>query len=134
MRNIFGIGMGIDLNSPICAHTMREAILLRVAIATSIMGLLGLLILADNSKPSDYTPNLAQLDREVKLTGRVVSVVEKERVAFLKLIYPAEVSVVLFKPKELSIEENQSIEVVGIVENNYKGKANIIAYRVSSVG
>ncbi|MBW2988320.1 hypothetical protein KY318_02310 [Candidatus Woesearchaeota archaeon] len=113
---------------------MREAILLRVAIATSIMGLLGLLILADNSKPSDYTPNLAQLDREVKLTGRVVSVVEKERVAFLKLIYPAEVSVVLFKPKELSIEENQSIEVVGIVENNYKGKANIIAYRVSSVG
>ena len=112
---------------------MEDSTLVRVAITIALLGLVGIVLYASRAPSVDFYQNPNTLDREVKLIGRVVNVIDKEKVAFLELSHPELTQVVVFKPGNLSIEPNATVEVTGVLEP-HNGELGLVAYRIAKLG
>ncbi len=109
---------------------MNSNTLLKLSLSFSLIGLLLVFFITQHTTQLNYNPRTNQLNREVKLRGRVVKYLDKGSYAYLTLEHLTQTEVVLFKDKQLSIAENSFVIVTGIIDN-HNGKEQLIAYRLS---
>lgn len=73
-------------------------------------------------------------DDFIKIKGVVSNVVDKEKVAVIKILQPKELTVLLFKKdnKTMPVKQGNEIEVIGKI-NQYENKNEVIADKVRVV-
>jgi len=118
---------------------MKETLLLKIALASALIGLFALYIISDNIAIKEIT--LDEIDKErigntVKISGRVNKVTELDKVTFLDITQPVTTKIVVFREKEkdeaLELEQDDYIEIIGKIED-YEGEMEIIAERIRRV-
>jgi|TARA_Y100000310_G_scaffold345214_1_gene462761 DNA/RNA endonuclease YhcR with UshA esterase domain len=112
---------------------MKEKTLLKIALVTSLLGLLTLYVISDNitlSQTSIEKITLENKDEMIKIKGLVNKVIDTEKVTIINIIQPQEITVVLFKEENTTtkIKENNEVEIIGKVDE-YEGKLEVIAHR-----
>ncbi len=102
---------------------MKDSTLIRIALGISFLGLIALALI----NPDPVSLNTNQLNREVKLTGRVARVGEYEKTIFLKLEHVVTTDITVFKARDLDVRVGDEVVVTGVME---EGK--MIAYRIKT--
>jgi len=113
---------------------MQEKTLLKIALITSLLGLLILYLISSNIEIKEKNIEKITLDNKdefVKLRGIVSRVVDTEKVTIMEITQPQQITVVLFKDenKSMQIQEGNQVEIFGKVDE-YEGKLEIIADRL----
>jgi DNA/RNA endonuclease YhcR with UshA esterase domain len=113
---------------------MKEKALLKVALITSLAGLLILYLINGNIDLKEKNIEKITLDNKgdfVKLKGIVNKVVNTENVVIMEIAQSNEITVVFFKNEnqEININQNNEVEIFGKVDE-YEGKLEIIADRI----
>jgi len=116
---------------------MQEKTLLKTALIISLLGLLILYLISGNIEIKEKNIEkitLENKDEFVKLTGIVSRVVDTEKVTIMEITQPQQITVVLFKDenKSMQIQEGNEVEIFGKVDE-YEGKLEIIADRLRVV-
>jgi len=116
---------------------MKEKTLLKIALITSLLGLLILYLISDNitiDEKNIEKITIENKDEFVKLRGVVSRVTDTERVTIMEITQPQQITVVLFKNenKTMPIQQGNEIEIFGKVDE-YEGKLEIIADRLRIV-
>jgi DNA/RNA endonuclease YhcR with UshA esterase domain len=116
---------------------MKETTLLKIALICSLLGLLILYLISDNTEIKEKNIEKITLDNKdefVKLKGIVNNVVDTEKVVIMEITQPQQMIVVLFKDenKTMPIQQGNEVEVIGKVDE-YEGKLEIIADRLRVV-
>ena len=91
---------------------MKESTLLKIALITSLLGLLILYLISDNIEIKEKNIEkitMENKDEFVKLRGVVSNLINSEKVMILEITQPQEITVVLFK------NENNSINIKEVV-------------------
>ena len=106
---------------------MQESFLLKIALVTSLTGLVLLFVFADSIIVSDST--ISKIDRTdqgnfVKIQGTLKAISNRNGITILQVEQPEVISVVLFSNS--SFTEGQRVEILGKV-SEYSGKEQIIA-------
>lgn len=109
---------------------MRESMLLRIALVTSLLGLVLLFFFAARIELDATT--IAKIDRTdignfVKVQGIVMDVYDAKDYTVLTIEQPETISVIFFG--NASINAKDEIEIIGKV-SEFKGKEQIVADRV----
>jgi DNA/RNA endonuclease YhcR with UshA esterase domain len=111
---------------------MRDSTLFAVALSISLIGITVLFFISDELalEEVDHIDTLVP-DQHVKITGRIISIRQNENVAFLTIAHEniEEIPIVLFKPRYLTLSEDQYVEIEGTVDE-YEGKKQIIGNSV----
>jgi len=110
---------------------MKETILLKIALICSLLGLVILFFISAKIDVGDYKPHQLNdnVGEDVKLTGTIARISHHDGVAFIELRHQSPVTIVLFTNQNISLKVNDSIEVLGEVQD-YKGKNEIIAQKI----
>ena len=116
---------------------MKEKTLLKIALITSLTGLLALYLISSSIDIKESNIEKITIDSKdefVKLKGFVSQVVNSEKVSILEITQPQKIKIVLFKNngKNLSISQGNEVEVFGKVQE-YEGNMEIIAERIRVV-
>jgi DNA/RNA endonuclease YhcR with UshA esterase domain len=116
---------------------MQEKTLLKIALITSLLGLLVLYLISDNIEIKEKNIEkitIENKDEFVKLRGIVNKVIDTEKVTIMEITQPQQITVVLFKNenKTMPIQQGNEIEIFGKVDE-YEGKLEIIADRLRVV-
>ena len=111
---------------------MRESLLLKIALATSLLGLVLLYFFAERIELDESS--IAKLDRTdignfVKGQGKVMKVYDNKEYMVLQIQQPETISVIFFKESNVSIDEQDTVEIIGKV-SEFKGKQQIVADRI----
>jgi len=117
---------------------MKESTLLKIALITSLLGLLILYLISDNIEIKEKNIEkitMENKDEFVKLRGVVSNLINSEKVMILEITQPQEITIVLFKNQNntFNINKGNEVEIFGKVDE-YNGKMEIIAERVRVVG
>jgi len=113
---------------------MKDKTLLKIALATSIIGLF-LLFLISDSIEVDQTAldriTLNNVDETVKIQGTITSVRDLETVTITTIQQPEERTAILFKgdSQPTALQEGMHVEILGKVDE-YNGNPEIIAHRI----
>ena len=112
---------------------MQEKTLLKLALITSLLGILALYLISDNIDLEESNIERITLDNKdefVKVIGKVSRVVDTEKVTILDIMQPNEITVVLFKTddRKTIIQEGDQVEIIGKVDE-YEGSLEIIAHK-----
>ena len=113
---------------------MKEKNLLKVALISSLIGILILFITSQNISVQEKTISritLEDVDKKVKIKGSVEKVIDTEKVAIINVVQPQNLDVILFKEGNgtVDIKEDDFIEVIGRIEE-YEGRLEVIGQRV----
>ncbi|MAH01851.1 hypothetical protein CMO87_01290 [Candidatus Woesearchaeota archaeon] len=116
---------------------MQEKTLLKIALITSLFGLLTLYLISDNLEIKEKNIEKITIDNKdefVKLRGIVNKVIDTEKVTIMEIMQPQEITVVLFKNnnKIMQVQKGNEVEVIGRVDE-YEGKLQIVADRLRVV-
>src|SRR3989338_771025 len=106
---------------------MQEPMLLKVALATSLVGLILLFLFSSRITVSESS--IAKIDGTmqgefVKIQGEVIKVTARDGFTVLEIEQPETISVIVFS--NASIAKGQSLEILGKV-SQYQGKEQIVA-------
>ena len=115
---------------------MKESTLLKIALISSLVGLLVLYFISTKIEIKDYNPNKLNQNAgdDVKLTGIIAKISDKGDVIFIEVNQQNPITVVLFaKDNDLILDNGDNIEVLGQVQE-YNGKNEIIAQKIRKVG
>ncbi|MBI2545768.1 hypothetical protein HYV81_01165 [Candidatus Woesearchaeota archaeon] len=109
---------------------MRESLLLKVALATSLIGLMLLYFFAERIELDEST--ISKIDRTdignfVKVQGKVTKVYDNKDYTVLQIQQPETISVIFFS--NATINEQDNVEIIGRV-SEFKGKQQIVADRI----
>ena len=109
---------------------MKETTLLKIAIICSLVGLIVLYFISAKIEIGDYKPNLLNknVGEDVKLTGTITKISQRDNVAFVEVNQENPITVVLFADSN-DLEEGNVVEIIGEVQE-YNGKEEIIANRI----
>ena len=113
---------------------MKEKTLLKIALGCSVTGLFILLVLSHSlevTERSIATIDATTIGDDVKLMGKVDRVTVLDKVAFIEVMKPESISVVLFKDEEqeMNIAQGDYVEIIGEIDE-YEGKMQVIGNRV----
>ena len=113
---------------------MKEKNLLKIALISSLIGILILFIVSQNISVEEKTISritIEDVDKKVKIKGFVEKVIDTEKVVIIDVVQPQNMNVVLFKEgnETIDVKKDDFIEVIGKVEE-YKGKLEVIGQRV----
>ena len=112
---------------------MNERTIIKLSLAFALIGIFSLYIIAETSETGYSKIKDIEKDSSVRMKGIVDRVSQKEKVAYVDLIQPEKISIVLFKDKEfLDIQEGDYIEVKGMAEE-YEGKIQIVGSLVEKI-
>lgn len=116
---------------------MDEKTILKISVSVTFIGIVILffyLEFFDLDSSDIWELNEKDIDREVKIVGRVERVTDLNKTMFLTIYQekPEEISVVLFKDSNVSVSEGDKVSVVGTVEE-YKGKLEIICNQLEKL-
>lgn len=111
---------------------MKDKTIITISLLTSLIGLVLLYLITDElsivevDRIDDLLP-----EEDVRLTGKIIRVTQTEKVAFLEIAHERvePVTVVLFKPGVLILQEGDTVEIEGSVDE-YQGKKQIIGNEV----
>jgi len=113
---------------------MKEKTLLKIALLTSIIGILVLLFILEKiDLSSSNIGNITKqdLDKKVKIKGEVIKVGETPGLYLLNIRdFSGEITVVVFKDEPLGINQGDILEIEGQVAI-HKDKVEIIAKRIT---
>jgi len=108
--------------------------LLKISLMGAIVGIVILFLVASEIELSET--QISQIDslpeeEEVLVRGLLTRVTNREKVAFLEVAQEEikEITVVLFKDREIKLNEGDYVEIQGNVED-YQGEREIIGNRV----
>ena len=112
---------------------MQESTLTKIAIITSLVGILMLFFVTDFVDLD--SANIDQLDDDafgdtVKISGLVTKATNREKVIFLEVAQPDTIDVVLFKDHDVDIPNGSYVEVEGTLEE-YNNEQEIIANKIT---
>ena len=113
---------------------MKETTLLKIALICSLVGLLVLYFISTKIDVKEYKTNKLNenIGEDVKLVGTIKKISQSENVAFIEVDYSNPVTIVAFGNNDLKLKNNDTIEVIGEVQE-YKGKNEIIAQKIRVV-
>lgn len=111
---------------------MNERNLIRISLVFSLIGIFILFLISQNYYLPDSDIKELEENKFVNIRGIVDKVSDSDKVAFIELIQPDSVSVVLFKDKYIDIQEGDYIEVRGMTEE-YEGKLQIVGNVVEKI-
>ena len=113
---------------------MEEKTLLRIALITSLFGILILLIILDKIDVSDSNIdaiNETFLDRHVKIKGEIIGIAETPGLYIINIKDDTgSMGVIVFKEDKLELEKGNIVEIEGQV-TEYQGKMEIIAKKIT---
>jgi len=115
---------------------MEEKTLLKVSLIVGLVGVVALYFLSSGVDIEAVTGiDSFEEEEEVKLTGVVGRVTEREGVVFLEILNEKveRTAVVLFKDGGLSVSEGDYVEILGTVEE-YNGEKEVIGNKVVKKG
>ena len=111
---------------------MQEKTIIKVAMITTIFGLLLLWLIADEVTPLTLE-NLEKIkpQESVNLEGTVTKLVHKGSTYFLDVdaIRQEKMSIVVFPSEEVYLKEGNIVAIQGTVQE-YKGKKEVIASKI----
>ena len=113
---------------------MKEKTMFKIAISCSLVGLIALFLISENIAVEEIKINEIgkdEIGKEVKVIGRVESVSNGDKVAFLEVGQETVelVSVTLFEEEDIELNKGQMVELIGEVDE-FGGKISIIANAV----
>ncbi|MBW2993092.1 hypothetical protein KY317_00790 [Candidatus Woesearchaeota archaeon] len=113
---------------------MKEKTLLKTALICSIAGIIFLFFISEIIEiPEKQINEITEKDENVRIKGIVNRITEKEKVAYIEIIQPEEISVVIFKEKgNIELKEGEYVEVTGKTEE-YKKEIQIIGNVVKKI-
>jgi len=112
---------------------MREKTLLKIALIAANIGVIILFIFSQQEEKKIVIKSIEETagQKIVKVQGKITKITDKEKVAFMEILWekPETVEVVLFKDQNISLRQGDYVEIEGTVEE-YKGKKEIIGSKV----
>ncbi|MDP1695138.1 MAG: OB-fold nucleic acid binding domain-containing protein [Candidatus Woesearchaeota archaeon] len=109
---------------------MDEQRLSKIALLCSLVGILLLLLIAEEQQVSASSiQNITNqsIDKEVKIKGKINTLTENPSVTIMQVQdATGEIKVILFQKKEITIKKGDTIEVQGIVKE-FESKLEIEA-------
>lgn len=111
---------------------MHDRTLIKIAIVTSISGILLLYIAMEAGQPIATTPAAileGKAGEQAFVKGRVISISRHENVTFIQLAATESAGVVLFKPTLFNITEHMNVEARGTI-TEHNGTKEMIAEEV----
>ncbi|MBT4935261.1 hypothetical protein HOL21_04790 [Candidatus Woesearchaeota archaeon] len=111
---------------------LQEKMLIKVALAITLLGLTFLFFYAD-----EFTIEIADridtipAEEKVRIAGEVTRVSTHENVIFLEVEgkRTETMDIIVFNDEDLYVKKGHYVDIVGVVED-YKGKKEVIAERV----
>lgn len=107
-----------------------ETTLLKIALITSIIGTLTLIIMSEKLQPQELKIidiNKSKLNQNVKTQGIITSIKQTKGLYILKIKdNTSEITVIIFKEQPLNLQKGINIEVQGLV-TEYKNQIQIQA-------
>tara|TARA_Y100000310_G_scaffold96711_1_gene94458 strand:+ start:1599 stop:1949 length:351 start_codon:yes stop_codon:yes gene_type:complete len=114
---------------------MKESTLINLALNTSLVGILILLILAENvTVDSNLIQNITEEEQYVKVQGLITSSIETPGLYILEIEDKSgKIKVIAFKKDEsIELEKNNIIEVEGST-TYYKDELEIVADKITKI-
>lgn len=114
---------------------MKESTLINIALNTSLIGILILIVIAENtSVDSSLIQNITKEDEYVKVQGLITLSIETPGLYILEIEDKSgSIKVVAFKQDEnITLEKNDIIEVEGLT-TTYKGELEINADKIIKI-
>jgi len=111
---------------------MKENLLLKIALVSSLVGLVVLYFASTNAEIKDYQPKtpIENVGDDVKLTGFVGKISSSDKFVSIEINQEVPINIILFTDSgNLSLNKGDRIEVIGKVQE-FNGKKEIIAQRV----
>ena len=114
---------------------MDEKFLLKLSLAFSLLGILLILFISENtdlpiSKISDITNK--QIDTTIKIKGTIEHLTELENLILFSLKdKTGKINIILFTDETLNLKQNQKIELIGKVIE-YKNTIEIMADQIKT--
>ncbi len=113
---------------------MKEKTLLKTALICSIAGIIFLFFVSEIIEiPEKQIDEITEKDENVRIKGIINKITEKDKVAYIEIIQPKEITVVLFKEDEnLNLKQGEYVEITGKTEE-YKKEIQIIGNIVKKI-
>ena len=109
---------------------MRENTLLKIALASAVVGLIALFLISKSIDIPEYNPSeIKDLGKDVKLTGMITKVRDADGLFFIEIKQENYVTVVFFTKEENEFKKGENVEIIGKVQE-YNGKPEIIAKKI----
>ena len=111
---------------------MKEKNLLKIAVICALIGIFTLFIFSEQIEIKEKTIEKItseNVDETIKVKGIVTRVTNMEKVAFLEVSQPQEITIVLFKDSNITLEQGSYVEIEGSVEE-YEGKLEVIGNKI----
>ena len=113
---------------------MDERILLKIALISSIIGLMALFFIAQRIEITQtQIHSIDQTGQDVLIKGVVTRLTDKEGLMFLEVTMPEKISVVMFKNNVIDVEKGDAVEIRGKTQE-FQGQKEIVADEVRIVG
>ncbi|KYK26756.1 hypothetical protein AYK26_04755 [Euryarchaeota archaeon SM23-78] len=109
---------------------MKDSLLLRIALITSIIGLGALALILSTTGLQEIDISEAkelEEDTTIKITGTIERVTNKEDFAIINIRKEEEITVIIFD--NVDISKGQRVEITGKTQE-YKGEKEIIADKI----
>ena len=116
---------------------MQEKTLLKIALITSIVGLVVIYVISGNIVIEEKTLEkitIGNKDEFVKVRGMVSRITDLEKVTIMEITQPTEITIIMFKNGNEStiFAEGNEVEIIGKIDE-YEGEMEIIAERARIV-
>jgi aspartyl/asparaginyl-tRNA synthetase len=116
---------------------MREKTLFKIALVCSFLGLIGLYFVSENiliDRISISDVEKEELGKKINIIGKIERVTNSDKVVFLEIseIKTEKISVILFKDRDVELNEGSYIEIEGEIDD-YNGKREIIANSIKLI-
>ena len=112
---------------------MKEKMLLKISLITSIIGILILLIILDKIDISDSnisSINKDLVDKQVKIKGEITRLTETTGLYIINIKdNTGNIDVIVFKEEKLELEKGNIVEIEGQV-TEYQDKLEVIAKKI----
>jgi DNA/RNA endonuclease YhcR with UshA esterase domain len=108
---------------------MREKTLLQIAIVISILGLVFLYYVSENTLIGEKiieSIDSTDFEKDIRIKGTVEKVIDKDKILILEVSQPKTITVIAFKDGAIDIKEGELVQIFGSVQE-YEGKPEIIA-------
>ena len=110
---------------------------MKAALTCSLFGIVLLFLVSERIEVKEL--DISKIENEkigndIKVIGRVGRVTDTGKMMFLEVEQEKieQITIILFKPGDISLVEGEYVEIVGEIDD-YKGKKEIIANRVKKI-
>jgi DNA/RNA endonuclease YhcR with UshA esterase domain len=112
---------------------MNESLLLKLSLIFSLIGIIILYLISNKIQINDITIekiNKEELQKSVKIKGRITDTINKEKITILKVLQENEIKVVLFD-NNVNFTNGELVEIEGKIDE-FNDKKQIVANYVKT--